>query len=316
MQAVILAAGKGTRLHPITANRTKAMAPILGKPIVERVLETLVENGVDECIMVISPEDREIRTHFEDSSMLEIDITFMAQPDRLGMANALNLAAPHIRGDFVLTACDNLTPAEHIAQLIDSHQSGSANATLSLMAVEDSMISRTGIVEMRNGNIIRILEKPALEDAPSNIASLPLYVFSTKLLDLLPEVPLSSRGEYELQDAIQLLIERHGFVTGVFTSTRRQLTSADDLLSINHHFLARDDKTFVLSLESVGSNTQLIAPLFIGKETVIGPGCVIGPNVYIENNCLIGADVHIRDSVILRNTVIEDGRQIVGGIVA
>ena len=314
MQAVILAAGKGSRLEPITLSRTKAMAPILGKPIVERVMETLVANGVREFVLVISREDNEVGHYFREQSALDVNIKFVIQPHRLGMANALGLAAPYINDTFVLTACDNLAPVEHLSKLLSVHQSGLVNATLSLMEVDNSVISSTGIVEMKNGNIVRIVEKPALEEAPSNIASLPLYVFSKKLLDYLPEVNPSPRGEYELQDAIQLLIEGDGFVTGVFTPTRQQLTNTNDLLSINRHYLYADGGTTVLAPQSMDKDVRLVPPLYIEEKTTIGPGCVIGPGVYIERNCRIGAGVVIKNAVILRNTLVEDGRQVVGTV--
>lgn len=316
MQAVILAAGKGSRLNPITLNRTKAMVPILGKPIVERVMETLVQSGIGEFILVISREDGEVGRYFREQSTLEVDIQFVVQPERLGMANALSLAAPYIHGAFVLSACDNLTPAEHVAELLATHQTGGVDATLSLMEIDPSLAARTGVVEWREGRIWRIIEKPAPGEAISNIASLPLYVFSKKLLDYLPQIKPSPRGEFELQDAIQLLIDHDGGVTGVFTPSRLQLTNAGDLLALNRHYLTTGGDKPQLAPQSVGQHTHLITPLRIEEETIIGPGCVIGPRVYIERNCRIGADVLIKDAVVLRNTVIEDGRQIVGEVVS
>ena len=82
MQAVILAAGKGSRLNPITLRRTKAMVPILGKPIVERVMENLVENGIREFIMVVSREDGEVGSYFRERSLLDVDVQFVIQSDR------------------------------------------------------------------------------------------------------------------------------------------------------------------------------------------------------------------------------------------
>ena len=316
MQAVILAAGKGSRLNPITLNRTKAMVPILGKPIVERVMETLAQNGIREFIMVVSHEDGEVGRYFREQTTLNADIQFVIQAERLGMANALSLAAPYIHGPFVMSACDNLVPAEHIAALLDSYRQQQANAVLSLMKVDESVITRTGIVAMHNGYITQIVEKPSLAEAPSNIASLPLYVFSPRLLDFLPEVKPSPRGEYELQDAIQMLITGDGHVTGVVTTSRLQLTNADDLLALNRHYLTTGGDTPQLAPQSVGQHTHLITPLRIEEGTVIGPGCVIGPRVYIEQNVTIGADVLIKDAVILRDTVIEDGRQVVGQVVS
>ncbi len=316
MQAVILAAGKGSRLHPLTLNRSKAMIPILGKPIVERVLETLVQNGIDEVVMVVSQHDGEIQQHFQHYARPEVSIRFVVQPECLGMANALSLAAPHIRDTFILSACDNLTPPEHVAELLETHRRTGALATLSLMEIDRSLVSRTGVVEWCDGQVRRIVEKPRPEEAPSNISSLPLYVFAPDLLAYLPEVKPSPRGEYELQDAIQMLIERQGRVTGVFTRDRLQLTNAADLLAINRHYLTHGGDSPQLAPQSVGRHTHLITPLRIEEGTVIGPGCVIGPRVYIERNCRIGADVLIKDAVILRDTVIEDGRQIVGEVVS
>jgi NDP-sugar pyrophosphorylase family protein len=316
MQAVILAAGKGSRLNPITLNRTKAMVPILGKPIVERVMETLAENGIREFIMIISREDGEVGRYFREQSTLDVDIQFVIQRERLGMANALSLAVPYIHDTFVLSACDNLTPVEHVAELLTTHQHQKANATLSLMEVDGSMVGRTGVVELKDGEISCIVEKPAPDEAPSNIASLPLYVFTSKLLAYLPEVKLSPRGEYELQDAIQMLIERDGNVIGVLAQSRQQLTNAADLLALNRHYLTTGGDKPQLAPQSVGQHTHLITPLRIEENTTIGPGCVIGPRVYIERNCRIGADVLIKEAVILRDTVIEDGRQVVGEVVS
>lgn len=316
MQAVILAAGKGSRLNPITLNRTKAMVPILGKPIVERVMETLAQNGIHEFIMVISREDGEVGRYFKEQTKLDADIQFVIQSERLGMANALSLAAPHIHGPFVMSACDNLVPPEHIADLLESYRQQQANAVLSLMQVDKSVITRTGIVALQNGNITQIVEKPTLDEAPSNIASLPLYVFSPRLLDFLPEVKPSPRGEYELQDAIQMLINGDGHVGGVVTKSRLQLTNAGDLLALNRHYLTTGGDTPQLAPQSVGQHTHLITPLRIEESTTIGPGCVIGPRVYIERNVTIGADALIKDAVILRDSVIEDGRQVVGEVVS
>lgn len=316
MQAVILAAGKGSRLNPITLNRSKAMVPILGKPIVERVMEELVQNGIQDFILVVSREDSEVGRYFRERSALKVNLQFVVQPERLGMANALSLAAPYIHDTFIMSACDNLTPTGHVAELLKTHQTEAANATLSLMKIDLALAGRTGIVEWQDGHIRRIVEKPAPGEAPSNIASLPLYVFSTKLLDYLPEVKPSPRGEYELQDAIQMLIDRDGHVTGVLTPSRLQLTNAGDLLALNRHYLTTGGDTPQLAPRSVGQHTHLITPLRIEEETTIGPGCVIGPRVYIERNCHIGADVLIKDAVILRDTTIEDGRQIVGEVVS
>jgi NDP-sugar pyrophosphorylase family protein len=317
LQGVILAAGKGSRLQPITLKRSKAMLPILGKPIVERVMETFYANGVRDFILVVSQDDRNIVNYFNEESELEVNITFVVQEERLGMANALQRAASYIHQDFVLSACDNLAPAQHVAELMERQQKdGAIHATLSLMRIDPSSVSKTGIVEMVDGRVTHIVEKPRLEEAPSNIASLPLYVFTPRILDYLPQIPVSPRGEYELQDAIQMLIEADGGVQGVFVESRLTLTGPDDLLAINRHYLLSGYDRPQLAPFTVGNNTHLITPLRIERGTIIGEECVIGPHVYIERDCHIGANVTIKDAVVLRESIIEAGTTVTDQVVS
>lgn len=317
MQGVILAAGKGSRLHPITLSRSKAMLPILGKPIVERVMELLLANGVDDFILVVSPEDRDITHYFRRESMLQAEVRFVYQTERLGMAKALQCAAPLITEDFVLSACDNLVTAADVGRLMAFWQTEpQPNAILTLMPVTRERISSTGIVAMDGPWITRVVEKPTPEEAPSNISSLPLYVFSTRILAYLPEVAPSSRGEYELQDAIQMLIRREGRVGGVMVERRLTLTNAADMLALNREYLMHGDGRPQLEPYTVGPDTQLITPLYIERGTVIGTGCAIGPNVYIERDCCIGDHVTLRDAVLLRGATVADGETVVDQVIA
>jgi len=308
MQGVILAAGKGSRLHPITLKRSKAMLPILGKPIVERVMELLLCNGVDDFILVVSPEDRQISRYFRRESQIEADVRFVYQPARRGMADALRCAAPLITGDFFLSACDNLVTKEDVGRLMAFWKAPETrpNGVLTLLPVEPDRLGSVGIVELEAHWVKRIVEKAKPEEAPSDISSLPLYGFSARILEYLPEVALSPRGEYELQDAIQMLIDRDGRVGGVIIDRRLTLTSAGDLLRINQEYLMRGDTHPQLEPHTVGPNTQLVTPLRIEQGTIIEENCVIGPNVYIERDCHIGHDVMIRDAVLLRGTAVPD----------
>ncbi|MGC9521377.1 MAG: sugar phosphate nucleotidyltransferase [Anaerolineae bacterium] len=317
MQGVILAAGKGSRLHPITLDRSKAMLPILGKPIVERVMEMLVANGIDDFILVVSPTDRDITRHFRRESTLEADIRFAYQPERKGMANALSCAAPLITEDFVLSACDNLVSKADVGRLIAFMESDrDPNGVLTLLPVERERLGSVGIVEMEGPWVTRIIEKPEPEEAPSDISSLPLYVFSRRILDYLPEVPLSPRGEYELQDAIQMLIDRDGRVGGVIIDRRQTLTNAADLLELNREYLTHGNDRPQLAPKTVGPETHLITPLHIGEGTIIGKGCTIGPNVYIERDCRIGDGVTLRDAVLLRGAKVPERTDVTNEVIA
>jgi NDP-sugar pyrophosphorylase family protein len=317
MQGVILAAGKGSRLHPITVGRSKAMVPILGKPIVERVMELLVNNGVDDFILVVSPDDRNIVRYFHRECTLDVDIRFVYQVERKGMANALRYAAPLITGNFVLSACDNLVSQDDVGRLIAfMHREDKPNGVLTLLPVEPDRLGSVGIVEMDGVWVTRIVEKPKPEDAPSNISSLPLYAFTPQILDYLPDVPLSPRGEYELQDAIQVLINCKGSVGSILVDRRLTLTNASDLLSLNREYLTKGDGRPQLEPHTVGIRTQLITPLRIEQGTIIGEDCVIGPNVYIERDCRIGNGVVLRNSVVLRGVTVPSGMTVENQVLA
>ncbi len=317
MQGVILAAGKGSRLHPITVGRSKAMIPILGKPIVERVMELLLDNGITDFILVVSPDDRDIVRYFHRESTIEADVRFVYQLERKGMANALQYAAPLITGDFVLSACDNLVAKTDVGRLIACMQGDTKpHGVLTLLPVEPERLGSVGIVELDGSWVTRIVEKPKPEDAPSNISSLPLYAFSPQILSYLPEVPLSPRGEYEFQDAIQMLIDRQGRVNSILINRRLTLTNAADLLSLNREYLTHGDGRPQLEPQTVGIRTQLITPLRIEQGTIIGEDCIVGPNVYIERDCHIGDGAVLRNAAVLRGVTVPNGAVVENQVLA
>lgn len=317
MQGVILAAGRGSRLHPLTLNRSKAMLPILGQPIVERVMGRLAAHGVAEFILVVSPDDRDIERHFRHNAALEADVRFVYQPERRGMADALRYAAPLITGDFVLSACDNLVAAEDIGRLIARWPAEPRpNALLTVMPVEPERLGSVGIAELDGPWVRRILEKPTPAETASRICSLALYIFTRRILDYLPEVRPGPKGEYELQDAIQWLIERDGRVAALPIAQRLTLTNAADLLALNREYLLHGSEQPQLAPQTVGPGTRLITPLRIEPGTVIGADCAIGPNVYIERDCTLGAGVTLRDAVVLRGATVADGTRVENQVIA
>jgi glucose-1-phosphate thymidylyltransferase len=291
------------------------MAPIAGKPIVERVIDTLAENGIREFILVTSPDDLEIADHFQNRTSLCASITLVIQPEPLGMGHALMQAVPYIHEDFVLSSCDSLAPAGEIANLLEAWKNERVHAILTTLKVGPEKITRMGIVEMDGNWIKRIIEKPSLEEAPSDIGSLPLYVFSPNILKYLQEIQPSSRGEYELQDAIQILIEREGFVRGFQFSRRIDLTTPQDLLALNLAYLNNGQPVSIIPPQSLGVNTRFVNPVQLEEGVIIGSNCVIGPNVYIEKGCRIEDEVCLEDTIVLRGRSVPEKTSIRGSVV-
>lgn len=304
-QSIILAAGKGTRLAPITNTRSKGMLPILGKPFLERIIRGMLSSGLRNFILVVNPEDHEIREYFQKEFSLDVQIQFIAQDRQLGTAHALRLAAPHITGDFFLSACDSLVPEGEMNLLVStwSRYPGS-QGLLSLERIPQKDADKTGIVTLEGDKVSGIVEKPLPAEAPSNISSTPLYAFSSRILDYLSQLPISPRGEYELQGAIQMMIDEGQTVNGIFLKNRLTLTTAEDLLAINLDYLYAQAQRDRVVTKNIGSHTNLVEPVFIEEGVEIGSNCQIGPGVYIEKNVRIGDDVQLENVVVLRNTTI------------
>jgi UDP-N-acetylglucosamine diphosphorylase / glucose-1-phosphate thymidylyltransferase / UDP-N-acetylgalactosamine diphosphorylase / glucosamine-1-phosphate N-acetyltransferase / galactosamine-1-phosphate N-acetyltransferase len=313
MQGIVLGAGKGSRLGSVTSDRSKAMLPVTGVPIIERVMEDMAFCGIDEFIVVAGPHDDEMARYFAGRDNVQIKI----QREPAGMADALACAAPAVTGDFVLSACDNLVSRADMGRLISALRSDQgADAVLALATVPMESTGRSGIVELEGERVRLIVEKPAPGEAPSNIASLPLYCFSESFMDYLPGVAISQRGERELQDAIQAQIDDGGITKGVQFEGRLTLTDPTDLLKINLDYLSRGWIANGLSRAATGEGAELVPPVAIGPGTSIGAHCRIGPNVYIEGDAQIGDGAIIANSVVLRGSLVAASAVVRGQLVS
>jgi dTDP-glucose pyrophosphorylase len=303
MQAVILAAGRGKRLHPITLQRSKAMLPVLGQPIISRIVDSIASNGVSDFIIVTSPDDEQLTTYFQDNPLPEINIRFVEQSEPRGMAHALLCAKDWIVGDFLLTACDSLIAQTSYTSIINSwYAQPHTAALLALMLVSPDELHQTAVVQIESDRITMIIEKPAPQQTVSNIASLPIYIFQPGILDDLPQIKPSPRGEYELQDAIQSLIDQRKNVRGVLIEERLNLTSAQDLLEINLHFLHIEKPQFIDDSVTIEKNVVLHPPYWIGPHSTIGEQCRIGPNVFIESDCDIEHHCQMTNTLLLKGS--------------
>lgn len=292
MQGIILAAGRGSRMQGLTVARPKAMLPVVGLPIVARVVEQLRDAGVTQIVIVIAADDEDIRPYFEQSPMAGVSLKFAVQDRPAGMAHALLQATPHITEAFIVTACDSLYPPQLYGELIAAHRREKSPATLVLMPLPPDVIPRASSVEFLGDRVARIIEKPALADAPSMVGSLALYAFDLVLLDYLQRVKTSARGEMELQDAIQMMITEHGALPAVMTEWRWELTIPADLLELNLWWLR----------EYFQPDT-----VFVEGDANIPPDVKIEASVYIEAGATIGAGVRLRNCVVLRDGVVSVG---------
>ena len=204
MKAVVLAAGKGTRLRPLTDDKPKGMVEVDGKPILTHCLEQLVELGADEFIIVVGYLKEKIIQHYDDE-FEGVPITYAHQREQEGLAHALLSVEEYIDDDFMLMLGDNIFQA-NLADVVRRQQEDRADAAFLVEEVPWEDASRYGVCETNKyGEIIDVVEKP--EDPPSNLVMTGFYTFSPAIFHACKLVQPSNRGEYEISEAIDLLIK-------------------------------------------------------------------------------------------------------------
>jgi len=199
MKAIILAAGRGKRLKELTEEKPKVMCEVDGKPMLEHTLKKLAKAGITEAIIIVHYKKEHIINYFGDE-FDGIALTYAKQEEMKGTGDAVLTAEPYVDTDrFLVLAGDVVFEPDLIAK-VTSHDS---DGVITVCRVDDP--SRFGVIEVDNGSVTRIVEKSA--DPPTNLANASVYVFPQAIFVACKKIPLSPRGEYEITDAIQMLID-------------------------------------------------------------------------------------------------------------
>ncbi len=283
LKGLILAGGKGTRLRPLTFTTAKQLVPVANQPILYYALDSLVQAGIHDIGIIISPETGEaVKAAVKRWCPSQIKITFILQDEPLGLAHAVKIAHPYLKETpFVMYLGDNLIQSE-ILPLVKGFQKEKAAAHILLKAVENP--SSFGVAELDKQNrVVNLEEKP--KHPKSNLALVGIYLFTAEIFKAIDAIKPSKRGELEITDAIQQLI-RSGkdvqsmIVKGWWLDTGKK----DDLLEANRIVLDTYCETQIQG--TVDENSQIRGRVEIGKGTKIMNSVIQGP-VKIGNNCLI-----------------------------
>jgi glucose-1-phosphate thymidylyltransferase len=204
MKAVVLAAGEGTRLRPLTEDKPKGMVEVDGKPILTHCFEQLAELGADEFVVVVGYRKQDIIEHYADE-FEGIPITYSHQREQKGLAHALLTVEEHIDDDFMLILGDNIFDA-NLGDVVKRQREDRADAAFLTEEVPYEEADRYGVCDTNDyGEITDVVEKP--EDPPSNLVMTGFYTFTPAIFHACHLVQPSNRGEYEISEAIDLLIQ-------------------------------------------------------------------------------------------------------------
>lgn len=341
MKGLILSGGKGTRLRPLTYTRAKQLIPVANTPVLIRVIETIRDAGVTEIGIVVGGETaKEIRDTVGDGSRWAVSVTFIEQASPDGLAHAVKISQDFLQEEpFVMFLGDN-TIEGGISNLIKDFSSHDWNSQIVLKRVPNP--TSYGVAKLReNGSLEYLVEKP--KEPPSNLALVGVYMFDKHIFDAVNAIKPSPRGELEITDAIQWLIE-HDFKVyphiheGWWVDTGK----APDLLEANSYVLAEikpniaadaiiDEASEVDSRVTVQKGAKIInsvvrGPTIIGENVIIenayiGPftsiyhdsqvrNCEIERCILLENSRVEDIDVILRDSLIGRDAVVKSNREL------
>jgi glucose-1-phosphate thymidylyltransferase len=328
MKGVILHGGYGTRLRPLTHTGPKQLIPVANKPISQYVLEDLRNSGIRNIAIVlgdIMPE--KVKNHYGDGSKFGVNVTYVHQEKPAGIAHAVGLTEAFIEDNaFVVYLGDNLLKGG-ISKFVQEFRKKGYDAMILLCEVENPQ--QFGVAEFdKKGNLIKLIEKP--KKPPSNYALTGIYFFKPIVFKMIKKLRPSWRGELEITEAIQLLLDA-GYKVGyrIVEGWWKDTGTIEDIIEANILILDElgpktegtvEDKTSIQGRVYIGKNAHIKkgalirGPALIGENTTIEGEVYIGPYTSIGNNVKIKRG-EIENSIIMDNCTIEANTKIIDSII-
>jgi len=320
MKAVILAAGKGKRLRPITSTRPKPMIPIAGKPLVEYTILGLKKAGIDNVLLVVGYKQEIIRNYFKNGlDRFDLKIDYVTQNEHLGTAHAFSFAKEFVSNEPLLMMYgDIFVDSQIFFDIIKKYNDSKNEGLISLIEVENPQ--EYGIITLdKNGYVIKITEKPNPNLNVGNLANAGIYIFDPLIFKAIEMTQKSERNELEFTDSMEILIEQlNGKITGYIIKDHfwSDIGLPWQLLDANHFLLDNIEnknlgiieenititgKVYIGKNTRIKSGTSIQGPCYIGDDNLIGPNAFIRPYTSIENNCHVGIS-EVKNSLIFPHT--------------
>lgn len=316
MKAVILAAGEGTRLQPLTSTRPKHMIPLGGSPLLEHLLVALKESEVNDILIVTGYREAQVRTYFSDGAQWALSIEYAHQEKPLGSGQAIGLAEDYVgNDDFLVVYGDLVVDPSIIRSTVRKHDQEGL-PVLCVVPVTDPQ--QYGIVLQKEDRVVDIIEKPTSNDV-GNLANAGVYIFPPEVFTEIRRTPESPRGEIEVTDTIKQMVQQS---TEYASNQIRPEDWMDvgrpwDLLEANRRVLERCRPDILGDIEEgvhlkglvrveagvkLRSGAYVEGPVFIGSGSDVGPNCYIRPFTSLERNVRVGNGCEVKNSLILDGT--------------
>jgi len=315
MRALVLSGGRGTRLRPITHTRAKQLIPVANKPVLFYGLEAIAEAGIKKVGIVVGDTAEEIKKAVGDGKKFGLELTYINQAEPLGLAHAVLISRRFLgKEPFVMYLGDNLLKSG-VKKFVEQFEKEKANSRILLAKVKNP--SQFGVAELKGNKVIRLVEKP--KKPKSDLALVGVYIFDQTIHQAVRAIKPSWRGELEITDAIQWLIDkgkdvRYQIVDGWWKDTGK----VEDLLEANRMILDElqeriegkvDEESrieFKVRIEkgAVVKKSTIRGPVIIGKGALI-EDAYIGPFTSISENCIIRS-AEIEHSIVMAESRIEN----------
>lgn len=314
MKGIVLAGGVGSRLRPFTYSGAKQLVPVANTPVLHFPVRQLVDAGITEIALVVGETELQIRSAMGDGSQFGARFTYVRQPAPLGIAHAAGMCREFVGDDgFVLYLGDNVLIGG-ITGFVDAFRQSRAAASVVLKEVADPRAFGVALID--GERLVRVVEKPA--DPPSNLAVIGVYAFGPPVFDVIAHQTPSARGELEIADAINGLLDRGLRVdTSVTTEHWIDTGKMEDILAANRTVLATFasslDPAATISASTVEGMVQVgpgasLDSCSVRGPVVIGTGarlyrCAIGPYVAVGDGCEI-ADSALTNTIVMEQSVV------------
>jgi UDP-N-acetylglucosamine diphosphorylase/glucosamine-1-phosphate N-acetyltransferase len=313
LQTVVLAGGTGKRIFPLAVNKPKPMFKILGKPLIQHVVETLKKAGLKDFIVVIGHNGEQIREYLADGNKLGVNIDYTVQKEALGMANALETAKGLVEDNFFVVNADDIFESSLIKEMTKQFKEGNADIVLSCKPVEETW--KFGIIRVEDDTVMDFVEKPPIGQEPSNLAVVGVYMMPKRIFDYYKKIPVS---DHQYEDAIQKFIQDKnvaravsydGFFAGykypwdLFTinkylmDTRMKKQTIEDDVEISERTQV-EENVWIRRGTRILEGACIRGPCYIGENSFIGNNSLVWNYSSIGNNCVVGFSTEIKNSLI------------------